>query len=76
VSLVHNERTKLTSNWLNTLATALIAAGVFAPVAALMYGVSRPAPSSLALLLLTIACFAGAVILHVMGWLALGRLRE
>ena len=38
--LVHNERTKLTASWLNTLATALIAAGAFAPAAAWLYGLS------------------------------------
>jgi hypothetical protein len=38
--LVENERTKLTAGWLNALATALVATGVFAPAAALLYGVS------------------------------------
>ena len=74
--LVHNERTKLTASWLNALATALVAAGVFAPALALFYGVSRPAPSGLPLLVLTLACFGGGVVLHVLGWLALRRLRE
>jgi hypothetical protein len=40
--LVRNERTKLTAAWLNTLATALVAAGFFAPAAALLYGLSQP----------------------------------
>lgn len=31
--LVHNEQTKLTATWINTLAAALIAAGAFAPAA-------------------------------------------
>ncbi len=35
--LIHNERTKLTATWLNTLATAFLAAGLFAPLAALAY---------------------------------------
>jgi hypothetical protein len=74
--LVHNERTKLTAGWLNTLATALVAAGVFAPALALLYGVSRPAPSGFPLSVLTVACFGGGVVLHVLGWLVLGRLRE
>jgi hypothetical protein len=39
--LVHNERTKLTATWLNALATALIAAGLFAPFAALFYGLTE-----------------------------------
>jgi len=74
--LVANERTKLTASWLNGLATALVAAGVFAPVVALLYGVSQPAASGLPLLVLTIACFGGGVVLHLLGSLALGRLRE
>jgi hypothetical protein len=32
--LIFNERTKLTASWINTLATALIAAGALAPTAA------------------------------------------
>lgn len=74
--LVHNERTKLTSSWLNTLATALIAAGVFAPAAALMYGVSVPTLSRISLALLILSCFIVGTFLHILGWLALRRLRE
>lgn len=74
--LVANERTKLTAAWLNTLATAIIAAGVFAPIAASIYGVSHPAPSGISFLLLTLACFAVGISLHVVGRFVLGRLRE
>jgi len=35
---VRNERRKLTASWLNAIATALMAAGVFAPVASQIYG--------------------------------------
>jgi hypothetical protein len=35
---VRNERRKLTTSWLNTIATALMAAGVFAPAASQIYG--------------------------------------
>jgi hypothetical protein len=35
---VRNERRKLTSSWFNAIATALMAAGVFAPVASQIYG--------------------------------------
>ena len=38
--LIHNERTKLTAAWFNTLATALVAAGTFGPFAAQGYGVA------------------------------------
>ena len=74
--LVHNERIKLTASWLSAIGTALVAAGVFAPVAAFMYGLSRPEPPGLPLSVATIACFVVGVALHVLGRLALGRLRE
>ena len=35
---VRNERRKLTASWLNTITTALMAAGVFAPAASQIYG--------------------------------------
>ena len=74
--LVANERTKLTAAWLNALATALVATGVFAPAAALLYGVSGAALPGVALLLTTIACFVVGVFLHMLGRFALRRLRE
>jgi hypothetical protein len=74
--LVHNERTKLTANCFNTLATALVAAGVFAPVAALMYGLSPASPDSPRLSLVMLSCFAGGGFLHWLGRAVLGRLRE
>lgn len=74
--LVHNERTKLTSAWLNALAAALIAAGVFAPVVALVYGLSQMPQNGLQLSLVILLCIAGGVFLHWMGRAVLGRLRE
>lgn len=38
MSLVHNERTKLTSAYLNTAASAFFAAGVVAPLAGAFFG--------------------------------------
>lgn len=73
--LVHNERTKLTANWLNTIATAIIATGALAPIAASIYGISQPSHSWLALLLLSAACFALCAFLHILGRLALRRLQ-
>jgi hypothetical protein len=74
--LIHNERTKLTAAWLNALAAALIAAGVFAPIVALFYGVSQMPQDRLRLVLATITCFAGGAFLHWLGRALLGRLRE
>jgi hypothetical protein len=76
VSLVHNERTKVTATWFNTLATAFIAAGLFAPLAALLYGLTdlRIGPVSIGFLI--IACAGGGLLLHFSGRVFLGRLRE
>jgi len=74
--LVHNERTKLTATWLNTLATASVAAGVFAPIAALLY---QLAPVSMAVrdfIAIGLGCFAIGGALHLLGRASLGRLRE
>ena len=43
MSLVHNERTKLTANWLNTLAAGIILTGAVAPLVAAIYGLPGPA---------------------------------
>lgn len=76
MSLVFNERTKLTASWLNTLATALIAAGGFAPAAALLYGLSSPLIGISSMLALIAGCLALGVCIHVTGIVLLGRLRE
>lgn len=74
--LVHNERTKLTAAWLNALAAALIAAGVFAPVVALMYGLPQMSADGSRLSLVTLGCIAGGAFLHWLGRALLGRLHE
>ena len=43
MSLTHNERTKLTATYLNTAAGSLFTAGVVAPIAAAVFGVTGPA---------------------------------
>ena len=76
MSLVFNERTKHTASWFNTLATALITAGAFAPAAALAYGLSVPAVTAGYVILLVLVCVGSGVALHWAGRLLLGRLRE
>lgn len=76
MSLVHNERTKLTAAWLNAVATALIAAGLFAPLAALLYGLTELRVSFAEVSLTFAGCLAGSLFLHVIGLMLLGRLRE
>lgn len=74
--LVHNERTKLTAAWCNMLATALVAAGFFAPAAALQYGLSQLAigRGTMAALAFGCLCLGGGI--HMLGRAVLGRLRE
>lgn len=74
--LVRNERTKLTASWLNTLATALIAAGAFAPMAAWLYGLSALPIGVFYLSALAFACVFAGGSLHVSALALLGRLRE
>ena len=38
ISLIHNERTKLTASWLDRASTAALTLGVVAPLAAAVFG--------------------------------------
>lgn len=76
MNLVHNERAKLTASWLNTLATALMAAGAFAPAAAWLYGLSALPIGARYLSALACACLVAGIGLHLIGLWLLGRLRE
>ena len=57
--LVHNERTKLTATWFNGLATALIAAGFFAPLAALFYGLTELRIGARGIVVMGTVCLGG-----------------
>jgi hypothetical protein len=74
--LVHNERTKLTATWFNGLATALIAAGFFAPVAALFYGITELRIGLNGVITMALVCLLGGVFQHTIGRIVLKRLRE
>ena len=73
--LVHNEQTKLSATWLNTLATALVAAGTFAPIAALFYGFANSATDRAALTVGAGVCFAMGIALHFIARAFLRRLQ-
>ena len=76
MSLVHNERTKLTAGLFNGLAVAFLAAGSFAPAAALAYGISNLRIGAAYLAPLILVCVIGAATLHWIGLVRLGRLEE
>jgi hypothetical protein len=42
MSMIRNERLKLTANYLNTVAAAIMVTGVVAPLVALSYGLPGP----------------------------------
>jgi hypothetical protein len=72
---VRNERRKLTASWFNTIATALMAAGVFAPAASQIYGFGSRVDQTLVLISSTV-CLAVSLILHFSGRQVLGGLEE
>jgi len=73
---VRNERRKLTPSWFNTIATALLAAGLFAPAASQIYGFgSNRADKTLVFISSTI-CVAVSLTLHWIGRQLLGGLEE
>ncbi len=74
--LVHNERTKLTASWLNTLATALLGAGAIVPLAAWAYGYSSAPVQTGTLVAVSLTCVAVSAAIHIIGLTLLGRLRE
>ena len=76
MSLIHNERTKLAATLFNTLATAFLAAGLFAPAAAVAYGISDLRIEKAYVTGLILVCVLGAACLHWVGRVHLGRLRE
>lgn len=75
MSLVHNERTKLTATWLNTLASASIAAGGISPLVAILYGFSQPHQEMGITALLSLIWILAGIGLHIVARLVLGRLK-
>jgi len=76
MNFVENERTKLTAGLFNTLAAAVVAAGLFAPGAAVAYGISDLRIGKVYVAVLVVVCVFGAAFLHWIGRAHLGRLRE
>jgi dipeptide/tripeptide permease len=77
MSLVHNERTKLTATWLNALAAATVVTGVIAPLVAIVFGIPTSGKvSSVVFILATFVWLVLGVILHMLARRILGRLRE
>jgi hypothetical protein len=67
MSLIHNEQTKLTASYLNTAASGCSGAGVVAPLAAAVFGLTGPgSPVSTLTLGLGILIFlVASIVLHL-----------
>jgi hypothetical protein len=77
MSLVHNERTKLTATWVSSVAAAIVATGVIAPIVAVVFGIPTfaaitPGTFTLATLVWLVLGIAA----HIWARYSLGRLRE
>jgi hypothetical protein len=75
MSLIHNERRKLTATALNGVAIATMAAGLIAPLVAVSYGVSS-APGGAYFLITGSIWFFAAIVLHWIARAILGGLKE
>ncbi len=74
--LVHNERTKLTAAWLNTIGSGIMITGVVGPFLAAYLNLGGTSTFTFpSLVVATIVCFGTSVALHLTARALLGRLR-
>jgi hypothetical protein len=73
---VRNERRKLTASWFSAIATALVAAGGFGPVASQIYGFGSNRADQTLVLVSSAVCVAVSLGLHLVGRQLLGGLEE
>lgn len=69
---IHNERTKLTANYLNGGAIALFGVGGLGPWLTMLYGNAEPGPI---ISIVSVICFSASVALHFYARRTLKRLR-
>jgi hypothetical protein len=67
VSKITDERTKLTGNWLNAIASGIVVTGVVAPAVAAFFNIPGPSQASLGWLTLVMGgWFAAGAVLHLL----------
>ncbi|MFC0408234.1 hypothetical protein [Roseomonas elaeocarpi] len=74
--LIHNEKTKLTGTWLNTLAGGSILVGVITPTAAVIYGTVRPGVGMSVAALASLVFIVFGIGLHLLARAVLEGLKE
>lgn len=77
MTLVHNERTKLTASAIDRASTACFTVGALGPLVAFLCGIGGTVGVARGIVLLLGAAFwiAGGMLLHMVAWLYLGRLK-
>lgn len=75
MSLVHNERTKLTATFINTLASACVVVGGISPLVALIYGFGATRLAGWLIALVTVTWMLVGAGLHIFARALLGRLK-
>ncbi len=70
-----NEHLKLVANWGNTLATGVITAGVFVPIAQEIFNILPPGTDFGLVAGIGIVCFTVGLCIHLVAHLFLGGLR-
>lgn len=75
MSLVHNERVKLTATFLNTLASASVVAGGISPLVALVYGFGATSLAGWLIAMVAVMWIFVGVGLHLFARVILGRLK-
>jgi hypothetical protein len=70
-----NERLKLTANWANTLATAIITIGTFVPLAQYVYGILPANADPVMVYGSAMVCIGAGWLIHLLGQWILGGLR-
>jgi hypothetical protein len=71
---IRNEHVKLFANWMNTAATAIIAAGTFVPAAQFIFRLLPATVDNGLVIGLGAVCVVVGIWLHFVGHLALGLL--
>lgn len=74
-AVVHNERTKLTAGWLNTVAAASVIAGGVSPLVALAYGFTELQREAWVVAILSVTWILAGIGLHFVARAILGRLK-
>ena len=74
MDLIANERTKLTANWLNAMASGFVLTGIVGPGVAVAFGLVPNVPL-LTVFASSVIWLLSAISLHIYARVLLGRLR-